>query len=52
MRHFAASLLAEDLRVEYVQIDAPDNQQDLGREMAMAVERHRPTSVIVTEPSE
>lgn len=52
MRHFAASLQAEGLRVDYVPMDATDNLQDLGRELAKAVQRHSPKAVIVTEPSE
>jgi deoxyribodipyrimidine photolyase-related protein len=52
MRHFAASLRAEGLRVDYVPMDATDNLQDLGRELAKAVQRHSPTTVIATEPSE
>jgi len=52
MRHFAASLRAEGVRVDYVQMDAADNLQDLGSELARAVLRHNPTLVIVTEPSE
>lgn len=52
MRHFAEELRAEGLRVEYVRMEDPENQQDLGRELARAVQRHRPASVIVTEPSE
>jgi len=52
MRHFAESLRAEGLRVEYVRMDDPDNQQDLGLELARAVQRHRPASIVATEPSE
>ncbi|MEI6797724.1 MAG: cryptochrome/photolyase family protein [Pseudomonadota bacterium] len=52
MRHFAATLRAEGLQVDYVQMDAPDNLQDLGCELAKAVRRHNPTSVIATQPSE
>jgi deoxyribodipyrimidine photolyase-related protein len=52
MRHFAASLRAEGLRVDYVPMDATDNLQDLGRELAKAVQRHSPKAIIVTEPSE
>ena len=52
MRHFAESLRAEGLQVDYVRMDDPDNQQDLGRELARAVQRHNPAAIIVTEPSE
>lgn len=52
MRHFAASLQAEGLRVDYVRMEDPDNQQDLGRELAKAVQRHKPETVVATSPSE
>ena len=52
MRHFADSLRAEGLQVDYVQMDDPDNQQDFGRELARAVLRHNPATIITTEPSE
>ena len=52
MRHFAQSLRDEGLQVDYVRMDDPDNQQDFGRELARAVQRHKPAAIIVTEPSE
>ncbi len=52
MRHFAQSLRDEGVKVDYVQMDAAENSQDLGTELARAVQRHRPASIIVTEPSE
>ncbi len=52
MRHFADSLRAEGLRVDYVRMDDLDNQQDLSLELAKAVQRHRPNSIVATEPSE
>ena len=52
MRHFAQSLRDEGVTVDYVQMDAAENSQDLGTELARAVQRHRPASIIVTEPSE
>ena len=52
MRHFAASLQAEGLRVDYVRMEDPDNQQDLGHELAKAIQRHKPACVVATMPSE
>ena len=52
MRHFAQSLRDEGVQVDYVRMDDPDNHQDLGRELAQAVQRHNPSCVIITEPSE
>jgi deoxyribodipyrimidine photolyase-related protein len=52
MRHFAQSLRDEGVQVDYVQMDDADNHQDLGRELARAVQRHNPSCVIITEPSE
>ena len=52
MRHFAQGLRDEGVQVDYVRMDDPENHQDLGRELARAVQRHGPTCVIITEPSE
>lgn len=52
MRHFAQSLRAEGVQVDYVLMDDPENAQDLGEELARAVQRHAPMSIIITEPSE
>lgn len=52
MRHFAEGLRAEGIRVDYVTLDDPDNTQDFTGELGRAVARHRPASVVVTEPGE
>lgn len=52
MRHFAESLRAEGTRVDYVRLDDAGNTQSFTGELARAVERHAPASVIVTEPGE
>ena len=52
MRHFAEGLRAEGLRVDYVQMDDPANSHSFSGELARAVARHAPASVIVTEPGE
>jgi deoxyribodipyrimidine photolyase-related protein len=52
MRHFAAELRAEGLRVDYVALDDPDNNQDFAAEVARARARLKPDRVIATEPGE
>jgi deoxyribodipyrimidine photolyase-related protein len=52
MRHFAEGLRATGLQVDYVRMDEASNQQDLGLELARAVQRHHPASVVATEPSD
>ncbi|UOK70670.1 cryptochrome/photolyase family protein [Ancylobacter polymorphus] len=52
MRHFAQALRAEGIRVDYVRLDDAGNTQSFTGELARAVARHAPASVIVTEPGE
>jgi deoxyribodipyrimidine photolyase-related protein len=52
MRHFAASLRARGVTVDYVRLDAPDNTGGFTAEILRAVARHRPSRVVLTEPSE
>lgn len=52
MRHFAETLRSEGIRVDYVRLDDKQNTQDFSGELARAVARHRPASVILTEPGE
>lgn len=52
MRHFAQALRAEGIRVDYVRLDNAGNTQSFTGELARAVARHTPDSVIVTEPGE
>jgi deoxyribodipyrimidine photolyase-related protein len=52
MRHFAESLRAEGIRVDYVTLDDPANTHSFTDELARAVARHRPSEVFVTEPGE
>ncbi len=52
MRHFAAALRAEGIRVDYVRLDDPGNGGSLAAELRRAVERHRPERVVLTEPGE
>ncbi len=52
MRHFAAELAAEGIRVDYVRLDDPANSQSFAGEIRRAVARWKPDRVIVTEPGE
>ena len=52
MRHFASDLRAEGIRVDYVTLDDPANSHSYDGELARAVARHAPSSVVVTEPGE
>ena len=52
MRHFAAGLRAEGIRVDHVRLDDPANTGTLGGEVARAVRRNCAAEVIATEPGE
>ena len=52
MRHFADSLLAQGVAVDYVNLDDPHNTGQLTAEVQRAVARHRPDRLVVTAPSE
>lgn len=52
MRHFADALRQRGVRVDYVELDAPGNTGSLTTEVQRAVPRHRPSRIVVTEPSE
>ncbi len=52
MRHFAAGLRSDGIRVEYRQLDDAGNCNSFGGELRAAVERLRPKRLIVTEPGE
>lgn len=52
MRHFAEELRAAGWRVEYTQLDDPDNAGSFSGEVARAVERHDPGEIRVVEPGE
>ncbi len=52
MRHFAAELRAEGITVDYVRLDDPRAGSSFASELAAAVARHAPDSVLVTEPGE
>jgi deoxyribodipyrimidine photolyase-related protein len=52
MRHFAADLSAEGIRVEYVRLDDHGNTGSFTGELERAVQRLRPQRVVATEPGE
>ncbi len=52
MRHFADSLRAEGVTVDYVTLDDPANAGSFTGELERAVRRHAASDVVVTEPGE
>jgi deoxyribodipyrimidine photolyase-related protein len=52
MRHFAAALRSRGVTVDYVTLDDPANTHSLRGEVARAVAKHRPASVVATEAGE
>ena len=52
MRHFAAALRAQGVRVEYVELDDPANTHSLRGEFLRAAARFKPTEAVVTEAAE
>ncbi|MEM8795030.1 MAG: cryptochrome/photolyase family protein [Pseudomonadota bacterium] len=52
MRHFAAELESDGWTVDYVRLDDPQNTGSFSSELGRAIERHGPSRVLVTEPSE
>ncbi len=52
MRHFAQSLRAEGIRVDYVRLEDKENTGTLKGELGRALSRHRVDKIIVTEPGE
>ena len=52
MRHFAGSLRAGGVTVDYVRLDDPDNSGSFSGEVARAASRHQVDRLVVTEPGE
>ena len=52
MRHFAAELRGGGIEVDYVRLNDRGNTGSFPGELMRAVTRHRPDTVIVTEPGE
>lgn len=52
MRHFAETLRKKGYQVDYVTLDDPDNTGDFTSEVARAITRHSPHTVVTTFPGE
>jgi deoxyribodipyrimidine photolyase-related protein len=52
MRHFAETLRAQGLTVDYIRLDDPANTHSLRSETMRAAARHHATSIVTTEPGE
>ncbi len=52
MRHFAQSLTARGLTVDYVRLEDDGNTGSFTGEVARAIARHKPSRVVATRPSE
>ncbi len=52
MRHFAATLRARGVAVDYITLDDPANTGSLRGEMLRAAARHRPDRIVATEAGE
>lgn len=52
MRHFAQQLRETGWRVQYTQLDDPENHQTLSAEIVKIAAQHKCTKIIVTEPTE
>ena len=52
MRHFAQSLRAEGMRVDYVRLDDEGNTGSFTGELKRALSRHSVDRIVVTEPGE
>ena len=52
MRHFAETLRAGGVTVDYVRLDDPENSRSFSGEVARAASRHQVDRLVVTEPGE
>ena len=52
MRHFAESLRAEGIHVDYIQLDDKGNSGTFTGEVGRALSRHQVDRIVVTEPGE
>lgn len=52
MRHFAETLRAEDISVDYIQLDDQGNSGSFTGELSRALARHHVQRIVVTEPGE
>ena len=52
MRHFAQSLRALGLPLDYTRLDAPDNADTLALELSKAIARLQPTALVLSAPGD
>jgi deoxyribodipyrimidine photolyase-related protein len=52
MRHFAEELRESGIGVDYVKLDDDVNSGSLAGEIERAIARHKPSSIVLTEPGE
>ena len=52
MRHFAKELRDTKIKVDYTSLDTPYNTGSLKSEIQRAIQKYKPTKIIVTSPSE
>lgn len=52
MRHHAAALAQAGWQVDYIRLDDPQNSGSFSGEVARAIERRSPSSIVATEPGE
>ena len=52
MRHFAEMLRSEGVHVDYVKLNDRTNTGSFGGELTRAIKRHKPQSIVMTEPGE
>ena len=52
MRHFAQELKENGFRVEYIELEDPENSASFAGEISRAIKRHQPQHIIATEPGE
>lgn len=50
MRHFAEALRHEGIKIDYIRLDDPENTGLLTGELARALQRHRLSHAVMTEP--
>jgi deoxyribodipyrimidine photolyase-related protein len=52
MRHFAEELVEKNYKVHYVKLTDNDNTQSFDTELARAIQKFKPTKIVITEPGE
>jgi deoxyribodipyrimidine photolyase-related protein len=52
MRHFAEEVRAQGRRCDYRRLEDPDNTKTFASELAIAVRKHRPKGLVLTQPGD